>query len=595
MNLSMYNNKASSPGDPHKVLLVYPEIPTTYWSFKYALSLVGKKGTLPPLGLLTVAAMLPPHYEVQLIDMNITPLCDDLLAQADLVLTSAMIVQKDSLARLAKRCKGLNVPIVAGGPYPTSCFEKIEDIDYFVLNEAELTLPQFLHDWENGNAKRVYTDKRKPDISESPAPRYDLIEINHYASMALQYSRGCPFNCEFCDIIEMFGHKSRTKTTQQIQNELDLLYNLSWRGSVFFVDDNFIGNKKQVKQLLPTIVDWQKQRDYPFELFTEASMDLASDEELLNLMCMAGFNMVFVGIESPVEETLISTGKRQNVKQDMIKSIKKIQEKGIEVTGGFIVGFDNDPPDIFDKQIQFIQEAGIPLAMVGLLSAIPNTQLYRRLKEEGRLLTESSGNNTHELHFNFQPKMDLNTLINGYKHIISQIYSPKTYFERCLIFLHNLKPHQNSSRHVRAEEVFIFFRSLMRQSFTSYGYYYLRFLMKAFITERKMFPEAVRMAIWGHHLFRITQEILAVDQFKSHVKSVKNMYLEKIRDACSSFDMDKKITELKVVKDRFIKELQREYHKIDIEFRHLVEDSLRSVEAALNSYYYQWLEGVVLS
>jgi radical SAM superfamily enzyme YgiQ (UPF0313 family) len=591
----MYKNKDNTLNNPQKILLVYPEIPTTYWSFKYALSLVGKKGTLPPLGLLTVAAMLPPYYEVQLIDMNVTPLCDELLAKADLVFTSAMIVQKDSLARLANRCRGLNVPIVAGGPYPTSCFEKIEDIDHFVLNEAELTLPKFLHDWENGKAKKIYTDKRKPDISGSPAPRYDLLDINSYASMALQYSRGCPFNCEFCDIIEMFGHKSRTKTRQQIQNELDLLYNLGWRGSVFFVDDNFIGNKKQVKQLLSIIVDWQKQRNYPFELFTESSMDLASDEELLNLMSAAGFNMVFVGIESPVEETLISTGKKQNVKQGMIKSIKKIQEKGIEVTGGFIVGFDNDPPDIFEKQIKFIQESGIPLAMVGLLTALPNTQLYWRLKKEGRLLTESSGNNTHDLQFNFKPKMDLNTLINGYKHIISKLYSPKTYFERCLIFLRNLKPHQNSSRSVRGEEVLIFFRSLMRQSFTSYGYYYLQFLMKAFITERKMFPEAVRMAIWGHHLFKITQEILAVDNFKSHAKSIKNIYLEKIRDAYSSFDMDKKITELKIAKDRFIKELQREYHKIDIEFRHLVEDSLRSVEVALNSYYYQWLEGIVLA
>ncbi|MGA1840178.1 MAG: B12-binding domain-containing radical SAM protein [bacterium] len=594
MNNSMNKNNNKKLNHPQRILLVYPEIPTTYWSFKYALSLVGKKGTIPPLGLLTVAAMLPPQYEVQLVDMNVTPLSDEIIAQADLVFTSAMIVQKDSLATLAKRCKRLNVPILAGGPYPTSYYEKIEDIDYFVLNEAEITLPPFLRDWENGEAKKIYKDERKPDISLSPAPRYDLLDINSYASMALQYSRGCPFNCEFCDIIEMFGHKSRTKTSRQIQKELDLIYNLGWRGSVFFVDDNFIGNKKLVKQLLSVIVDWQRERNYPFELFTEASIDLASDEELLNLMSDAGFNMVFIGIESPVEETLINAGKRQNVKQEMVKSIKKIQKNGIEVTGGFIVGFDNDPPDIFEKQIQFIQEAGIPLAMVGLLTALPNTQLYKRLKKEGRLLKESSGNNTHDLQFNFKPKMDLNTLINGYKHIISQIYSPKTYFERCLIFLQNLNPHQNSSRHVRGEEILIFLRSIIRQSFTSYGYYYLRFLMKAFITERKMFPEAVRMAIWGHHFFKITEEILAVDDFKTYAKYIKNIYLEKIKEAYSSFEMDKKISELKIAKDRFIKELQKEYHKIDIEFRHLVEDSLRSVEVALNTYYYQWLEGVVL-
>jgi len=272
----------------------------------------------------------------------------------------------------------------------------------------------------------------------------------------------------------------------------------------------------------------------------------------------------------------------------------KIQNKGIEVTGGFIVGFDNDPPDIFERQIKFIQETGIPLAMVGLLTALPNTQLYRRLQKEGRLLAESSGNNTHDLQFNFRPKMDLKTLIDGYKHIISQIYAPKNYFERCLIFLRNLKPHQHSSRRVRAEELFIFFRSLMRQSLTPYGHYYLRFLMKSLIIERKMFPEAVRLAIWGHHFFKITQEILAVDNFKSYAKSIKDIYMEKIWEAYSSFDMDKKITELKIAKDRFIEELQKEYHKIDKEFRHLVEDSLKSVEIALNSYYYQWLEGIVL-
>ncbi|MGA1864141.1 MAG: B12-binding domain-containing radical SAM protein [bacterium] len=594
MNNSTNKNNDKALNRPKRVLLVYPEIPTTYWSFKYALSLAGKKGTFPPLGLLTVAAMLPPHYEVQLIDMNVEPLTDEVIARADIVFTSAMIVQKDSLAKLAKRCKRLNVPILAGGPYPTSYFEKIEDIDYFVLNEAELTLPLFLHDWENGEAKKIYMDKRKPDISGSPAPRYDLIDINSYGSMALQYSRGCPFNCEFCDIVEMFGHISRTKTIQQIQNELDLIYNLGWRGSVFFVDDNFIGNKKKVKSLLSVIGSWQKQRNYPFDLFTEASIDLASDEELLNLMSAAGFNMVFIGIETPVEETLIRSGKKQNVKQEMIKSIKKIQENGIEVTGGFIVGFDNDPPDIFKKQIQFIQEAGIPLAMVGLLTALPNSRLYHRLKKEGRLLKESSGNNTHDLQFNFIPKMDLTKLINGYKHIISQIYSPKIYFERCLILLQNLNPHQNSARRVRGEEILIFLRSLLRQSFTSYGYYYLRFLMKALITERKMFPEAVRMAIWGHHFFKITEEILAVDDFKTYAKHIKNIYFEKVKEAYSSFDMDKKISELKIAKDRFIEELQKEYHKIDIEFRHLVEDSLSSVEMALNTYYYQWLEGVVL-
>jgi len=576
-----------------KILLVYPKFPTTYWSFKYSLPLVKKKGTIPPLGLLTVAAMLPSYYEVELVDMNFMPLSDETIAQVDLVFTSAMLIQKDSLARLAKRCKRLHVPIVAGGPYPSSCPEKIEDIDYFVLNEAEVTLPLFLDDWEKGRAKKVYIDQRKPDLSMSPTPRFDLIQLKSYGSMALQYSRGCPFNCEFCDIIEIFGHKSRTKTNHQILTELNLLYSLGWRGSVFFVDDNFIGNKRNVKTLLSCIVDWQRDRDYPFDFFTEASIDLAGDEELLDLMCSAGFNMVFVGIETPDEATLINTGKRQNIKQDMLQSIKNIQNKGIEVTGGFIVGFDDDPPDIFEKQIRFIQDSGIALAMVGLLTALPNTQLYRRLEKEGRLLKDSTGNNTHDLQINFKPNMDMNRLVTGYKHIISQIYSPKVYFDRCLLFLRHLKPHQHSSRRVRLEEFLIFLRSLTRQSFTTYGHYYLRFLAKALMIEPAMFAEAVRMAIWGHHFFKITQEILAVDDFKTFAKSLKNRYLEIIREAYSSIDMKKRITDLKVLKDGFIDELGREYCKIDKEFRHLVEDTFRNVEIALNIYYAQYLEGLL--
>ncbi|MBN2373029.1 B12-binding domain-containing radical SAM protein [bacterium] len=575
-----------------QVLLVYPEIPPTYWSFKYALSFIRKKVSLPPLGLLTIAAMLPDNYEPELIDMNFMPLTDEMISQADLVFASAMIVQKDSLACLAKRCKSAGVPIVAGGPYPTSFYDRIEDVDYFVLNEAELTLHRFLNDYEKGHARHIYMDKGKPDITKSPAPRFDLVKMRHYGSMALQYSRGCPFNCEFCDIIEMFGHKPRTKTNQQIINELDMLYNNEWRGSVFIVDDNFIGNKHKVKQLLPEIANWQRQRNYPFDLFTEASINLAADVELLDLMSEAGFNMVFIGIETPVEDTLLKAGKKQNIKHDMLDSIIKIQNKGIEVTGGFIVGFDTDPPDIFDRQIKFIQESGIGLAMVGLLTALPNTQLYRRLEKEGRLLQDSSGNNTHDLQVNFRPNMDLNTLINGYKFIIKSIYDPKTYFDRCLVFLRNIKPHQNSSRKVRAEELSILFRSLFKQSFTAYGHHYLSFLFKALIIQPRMFPEAVRQAILGHHFFKITHEILAVDDFKSYAKSITRIYVEKIREAYAPFNIENAIIELKIAKDKFIKELQSEYHKIDEDFRHLVEDSLESVESSLNLYYSQWLEAL---
>lgn len=586
------NENKSNNISTKKILLVYPEIPPTYWSFKYALPFVGKKASIPPLGLLTIAGMLPSEYELRLVDMNVTPLTDKMIAEADLVLTSAMIVQKNSLTKLAERCQGLKVPIAAGGPYPSSSYQKIEHIDYFILNEGEVTLPQFLDDFEKGQAKHIYQDNQKADITTTPAPRFDLLSIHDYVSMPLQYSRGCPFNCEFCDIIEMFGHQIRNKTNQQLLKEFDLLYSLGWRGSVFIVDDNFIGNTRNVKELLPAIAEWQRERDYPYGLFTETSINLACDDELLNLMSTAGFNMVFIGIETPVKETLLKTGKKQNVKQDLKNSVVKIQNKGIEVAGGFIVGFDNDPPDIFERQIRFIQEAGIPLAMVGLLTALPNTQLYRRLKDEGRLLAESSGNNTHDLELNFKPKMDMRTILDGYKEIIGHIYSPKAYFERCLNFLRNLHPHQHSARRVEWEEILSFVRSVRKQTLTFYGHHYLTYLIKAFIIEPRMFPEAVRQAIMGYHFFKITQEILAVDNFKAQANRIINVYLERIREAYSDLDIDKTVKELKIAKDKFIKDVEKEYEKIDKDFRHLVEESLQTLKTSLNTYYNQWLDVV---
>ncbi|MEW5802264.1 MAG: B12-binding domain-containing radical SAM protein [bacterium] len=573
-----------------KVLLIYPEIPPTYWSFKYALPFVGKKASIPPLGLLTVAAMLPPAYEVTFTDMNVTSLRDEEIARADLVITSAMIVQKESLAGIARRCRHLHVPLVAGGPYPTSSYEKIENIDYFVLNEAEVTLPQFLHDFERGQARPVYKDRTKADITTTPLPRFDLLSMDDYCSMALQYSRGCPYNCEFCDIIEMFGRSLRTKTSQQFMHELNFIYSLGWRGSVFIVDDNFIGNKQKVKQLLPVIAAWQKERAYPFDLFTEASVDMAADEELMDLMSDAGFNMVFLGIETPVEKTLISAGKKQNVKENLLDSVVKIQNKGIEVAGGFIVGFDTDPPDIFERQIEFIQKSGIVLAMVGLLNALPGTQLYRRLEKEGRLLQDSTGNNTHDLQLNFKTIMDLKVLLDGYKQVIASIYQPRFYFDRCLHFLRNLHPHQNSSRRVRSEELYAFFMSVVRQTFSPYGHHYLSYLLKSLLIKPRMFPEAVRQAIMGHHFFKITREILAVDDFKSRVKSMKEMYKEKILNAYS-LEIDKAIKELRTAKDTFLKELHKEYLKIDKDFRNQVEESFRALENSLNAYYGQWIKG----
>ncbi len=366
-----------------KTLLVYPEIPPTYWSLKYALPFIGKRAVFPPLGLMTVAAMLPDDFDVTLVDMNVEPLRESAIAGADLIITSSMIVQKDSLEKVIGLCKKHGKTVVAGGPYPTSMNAQIPGVDHFVLNEAEVTLPAFLEDYRNGCAKPVYSDTAKPDLSLTPAPRFDLIRKSRYSTMALQYSRGCPHNCEFCDIIEMFGRVPRTKTPAQFLQEMDLLYEEGWRGSLFVVDDNFIGNRREVKKLLPEIASWQQERNYPFNLFTEATLVLAEDEQLMDQMVLAGFNMVFVGIETPDRETLAVTGKTQNLRGDMLQSVRAIQAKGMEVSAGFILGFDGDKDDIFDRQIRFIQDAAIPTAMVGVLTALPNTQLYRRLYGAG--------------------------------------------------------------------------------------------------------------------------------------------------------------------------------------------------------------------
>ncbi len=507
-----------------RVLMVYPEIPTTYWSFRYALEYVDYKSLMPPLGLLTIASLLPDDYEVKLVDMNVKQLNRSDIHDSDIVFISAMIVQKDSFHQVVQWCNECNKPVAAGGPYPTSSYSQIEGVDYFILNEGEITLPEFIKDYECGCPQKLYMDATKPDIKETPVPRFDLIDVYDYGNMALQFSRGCPFNCEFCDIIEMYGRKPRTKTTEQFIHEMDCVYETGYRGPLFIVDDNFIGNKRRVKELLRRIVVWQREHDYPFQLYTEASINLAQDDELLNLMVACGFSMVFLGIETPDYKTLEHTQKYQNVKADILGSVKVIQEKGIEVLGGFILGFDTDPENIFDLQIEFIQRAGISIAMVGLLIALPNTRLYRRLQRENRLLGDTSGNNTHELEINFIPRMPKQKLLDGYKRIISEIYSPVRYFERSMTMLKRMPRRRFVSRPIAKGDLKAFFRSLVRQSFSRYGGVYLRFLIRALIYNRWNFQLAVNLAIKGYHFFKITDDILRADEFSSMlVDAVKSL------------------------------------------------------------------------
>ncbi len=498
------------------ILMVYPEVPSTYWSFKSSLRFAGKKAQFPPLGLITVAAMLPKEYDIRLVDLNVRKLTDAQITWADLVFVSAMIVQKKSFQEVVSRCKSLGKTVVAGGPYPTSSHAIISGVDYFILGEAERTLPEFIRDFEYGSARHIYRDTERPNITETPIPRFDLLEIDKYFSMMLQFSRGCPFNCEFCDIIELFGRKPRTKTPEQFIREIQAVYDTGFRGSLFVVDDNFIGNKAEVRKLLPHIAAWQKERGYPYSLFTEASVNLADDPELMDAMIEAGFDMVFLGIETPVEETLHKTQKAQNTRKKLLESVRAIQNKGLEVSAGFIVGFDTDPENIFDLQIKFIQESGIIMAMVGIMIALPNTQLYRRLEREGRLLGETSGNNTHDLDTNFITVMNKRTLQEGYKRVLKTIYNPKNYFERCKVMMREVPRRSRSKRPLRWQEIRAFLLSLIAQTISSYGLQYLRFLMYTLRRAPALFPEAVRMAIMLHHFRSITGKLV-----KDHGKTLR--------------------------------------------------------------------------
>jgi radical SAM superfamily enzyme YgiQ (UPF0313 family) len=485
-----------------KALLVYPEFPDTFWSFKHALPFQGKRSAFPPLGLLTVSAMLPKQWQKRLVDLNVQRLKDSDLDWADVVLFSGMIVQGPSLKEQLARARRRGRRTVVGGPITSARDAAIYLADHIVEGEAEEMIGQLAADLEQGAAKPHYMHPQLPDVTRVPLPDLHLAPLRRYSSMSVQFSRGCPFTCEFCDIIEIYGRRPRTKTPDQVCAELDQLYRLGWRGSVFMVDDNFIGNKKSVKALLPRLIQWMRDHNFPFTLYTEASMNLAEDEELLGMLREAHFTRVFLGIETPVAESLKETTKFQNLRKDLLESVKLIQAYGLEVMAGFIVGFDNDPPDVFDRQIAFIREAAIPLSMVGLLSALPNTQLWRRLKAEGRLLKASLGNNTL-VDLNFIPRMDAQELLNGYRRILQTIYSPREYFQRASAFLTQLGSGSRSP--IVFSDVMALGRSLWRQGLLSnYRQEYWKFLVQSLRRHRRHFSKAITLAIMGHHFFELT-------------------------------------------------------------------------------------------
>jgi radical SAM superfamily enzyme YgiQ (UPF0313 family) len=489
------------------VLLVYPEYPDTFWSFKYVLKFISKKAAFPPLGLLTLGAMLPGKWQKKLVDLNVASLDDEHLAWADMIFLSAMIVQKKSAQEIINRCRSHGKKIVAGGPAFTTQHEEFTGVDHFVLNEAEVTLPLFLKDLENGHLQKVYTSNERPEISETPIPLWSLINIHDYATLAIQYSRGCPYNCEFCDIVIMNGRIPRTKTPEQMKKEFQALYDAGWRKSVFIVDDNFIGNRQEVKKMLPALIEWQKKHKYPFTLLTEASTDLANDADLMQMMSSANFFKVFLGLETPDKESLKECGKYQNSSRNLVEAVHTIHKQGMQVMGGFIVGFDNDTETIFESQITFIQQIGVVTAMVGVLTALPQTRLWKRLKAEGRLLGGATGENTDGV-LNFMPRMGVETLHDGYKKILSAIYSPKYYYQRINTFLENYNPTVKSR--VGRSDISAFLKSLWRIGIVSRArFHYWKLLIRTFIRKRMALPIAVELAIYGLHYEKITRRICA--------------------------------------------------------------------------------------
>ncbi len=490
------------------VLLLYPKTPPTFWSYHWALDFISKKAALPPLGLATLAAMLPKNWKKKLIDMNVEPLTDADIIDADLVFLSGMNVHTSAIHKLILRCKNFGKTIIGGGPVFTMDYESFPGIDHFVLNEAEETLPYFLDDLEKGVLKKIYQSSTYPDISKSPVPAWDLLRIDHYASLSIQYSRGCPFDCEFCSITMLNGRIPRMKTSTQFLHELQVLYDAGWRGDIFIVDDNIAGNRKKLKQdLLPALIDWLEHHDYPFSFTTEISIDTSDDDELVELLARANISHVFIGIETPDTESLAECGKRQNCNRNLVDSVRKFQHSGILVSGGFIVGFDHDSPTIFNKQIEFIQQSGIITAMVGLLNAPLGTRLYNRLFKEKRILKTMSGNNMDGT-LNFIPKMDRKILLEGYKKILNTIYSPASFYKRVRTFIREYKPRYKVRRRISSGEIRALFKAIWRcgirgkEKFQFWG----TILWGIFRHPLKL-DIIIRMAVYGLHFRKVAETI----------------------------------------------------------------------------------------
>jgi radical SAM superfamily enzyme YgiQ (UPF0313 family) len=417
-----------------KIYLIAPRNPESFWTFDRILPSLKKKCVFPNLSLPTVAALTPPEHEVVLCDENVEPV--DLDTDADIVGLTGYVVHKRRILELAEAFRRRGKFVVVGGPFASLCPEELRGrVDVIFVDEAEYTWAQFLRDYAAGTWQSEYRQVDKPSMLDSPVPRFDLLKVDRYRSMAIQFARGCPFNCEFCDIIVMYGRRPRTKSVAQVMAEVEEIHRLGVR-NIFVVDDNFIGNKKEAKEVLRAIARWQEARHYPLEFMTEVSLNVAQDPELLALMKQAHFTTIFVGIESPRKASLQETGKTQNIRGDLLESVHRIQAAGIEVMAGMIVGFDSDDPSIFEEQFRFIQEARIPISMTGMLNAVPKTPLHERLRKAGRLIAESVGDQF--VFTNIVPGgMSRLELYQGYRDLLQRLYDYGNYRRRAMAFILN--------------------------------------------------------------------------------------------------------------------------------------------------------------
>jgi radical SAM superfamily enzyme YgiQ (UPF0313 family) len=447
----------SSPR-PCNVLMIYPRFEAgTFWNFAAACELFNARYPTTPLGLITVAALLPTTWTVRLVDRNVEALADGDLEWADLVMTGGMLPQYFDTIEIIDLCRAREKPVVVGGPGVTSVPDLYSKADFQVLGEAEGIIDKFIKAWDAGAREGVFeAEKFTIDVTKSPVPRFDLLKIEHYLYVGVQFSRGCPFTCEFCDIIELYGRVPRAKTNGQMLRELDALYSLGYRGHVDFVDDNLIGNKKAVKAFLPDLKAWLEEHDYSFEFTTEASLNLADDDDLLKLLNAANFVGVFIGIESPDAGTLIAMRKKQNTRRNIVQSVHKIYAAGLYVTAGFIIGFDSEQGSVADAIVELIEQAAIPVCMVGLLYALPNTQLTRRLASEGRLhasllLDPAAGMDQCTQGLNFDTLRPRHDILSDYMRVLDKVYEPAAYAKR-LQRLARLLGSSNPNRQVRAND-----------------------------------------------------------------------------------------------------------------------------------------------